>query len=192
MSWIVGPLTRRLRTQFLNHKVSVGALEPHVRSDPSTLSFTASLEGTLFFWQLGSVLSADALHRLITAFYTRVFDDTEAPWFRSVFAELGSKEHHIERQHLFWMDVFFGHSRYKGGENGVHFHHKLAQDIMTSNGAKRWMMHMNAAIAQSELNAVDPRIELCLREFLEFTMETYGVQFDFNVVDWIHTVASKL
>ena len=64
--------------------------------------------------------------------------------------------------------------------------------IMTSNGAKRWMMHMNAAIAQSDLNSVDPRIESCLREFLEFTMETYGVQFDFNVIDWIHTVASKL
>ena len=192
MSRIVGELTRRLRMHFLKHKLSIGALDPSVAANPATLSFTASKDGSLYFWQLGSVITSDALHRLITAFYTRVFNDIEAPWFQAVFEELGSKEHHIERQHLFWTDVFFGQSRYKGGEKGVHFHHKLAQEIMTTNGAKRWMMHMNDAITDSNLNTIDPRIELCLRDFLEYTMETYGVQFDFNVIDWIHNVASKL
>ena len=50
-----------------------------------------------------------------------------------------------------------------GGEAGVHFHHKLAQAIMTSNGAQRWMMHMNAAIAQIDWNSVDERVEVSLR-----------------------------
>ena len=63
---------------------------------------------------------------------------------------------------------------------------------MTTKGAKRWMMHMNKAIGETNLNINDPRVENTLRDFLEFTMETYGIQFDFNVVDWIHTISSRL
>jgi len=190
MNKFVGELTLHLRNDYLKNKVKTGEITQKQARSGDILSFKP-LTDKLYFWQLGYIISSETLYQLISTFYNRVFNDDEE-WFRKVFVELGDKNHHIERQHLFWMDVFYGRSEYRGGKKGLLFHHKLAKEIMTTKGAKRWMMHMNKAVGETNLNIDDPRVESTLRDFLNFTMETYGIQFDFNVVDWIHTISSRL
>jgi truncated hemoglobin YjbI len=185
----VGKLTIRLRNDYLENKIKSGELSRKQIENEHILSMKPLSNSKLYFWQIGYIISPDKLHHLISNFYENVFNDHEE-WFKNVFVELGDKDHHIQRQYLFWMDIFYGHSKYRGGEKAVMFHHKLAKEIMTKNGAQRWMKHMNDAITCSNLNEDDPRIENALREFLNFTMETYGIQFDFNVIDWIHKIAS--
>jgi len=188
MQQLIGKLTLRLRNDYIEQKIKQGELTRKEGQSGDILSFKP-LTRELYFWQIHSIVSPDIIHQLISNFYDRVFNDSEE-WFKGVFVELGDKNYHIERQYLFWMDVFYGKSKYRGGEKGVYFHHKLAKEIMTKNGAKRWMMHMRKALEESNLNQDDPRIEDTIRDFLYFTMEKYGIQFDFNVIDWIHHIAS--
>ena len=188
-------LTRQIRNDYLKHCIDCDKLTVTETTSPEVLSFTNNpTSETLYFWQLYRVLGKDRIRQVILLFYTNVFNDDQAPWFRSVFAEFGDVEYHTARQHLFWMDVFAGGTEYRGGMKGLHFHHKMAKSIMTQSGAQRWMFHMNNALKQvtPEWTILDPRVVPCIEEFLAFTMTVYGVQFDFNVVDWIHDFSAKL
>jgi truncated hemoglobin YjbI len=185
-----------LRSDFLRSEVSKNKLTVKEALHPSTLSFIANKnpESRLYFWQLYSLLGDYHLKNIITLFYTSIFNDDEASWFKEVFINLGSLEHHINRQYLFWMDTFAGGLNYSSGLNGLKRHHDLAKEIMTEDGAKRWMFHMRLAIEnyKDKLNEIDKRITPCIYEFIRFTMEYYGVQYDFNVINWIHRYMSKL
>ena len=190
---LTGRVTRRLRDEFLKHRLERGHITQAASAAASTLSFTASPNKPLYFWQLYSVMGSERIHRVIHCFYTNVFADDSAPWFRDVFVEFGTVKYHVAGQYRFWMDVFAGGVRYKAGMPGLRFHHKLAQQIMTQQGAQRWMFHMQRAIEQCrpDWDERDVRILPCIETFLTFTMECYGVQFDFNVVDWIHHFSTR-
>lgn len=180
-----GNLTRLLRDDYL-------AAHPGVPRLPQTLSFQASWDpqAPLYFWQLYSLLGRQRLERLLHAFYSRVLADAEAPWFRDVFAEFGGVEYHTRGQLRFWLDAFAGGERYRGGLAALEAHHGMAAEIMTERGARRWMHHMRLATGalRGEWDALDPRIAPCLDDFLAFAMERYGVQFDFHVAPWIHSL----
>ena len=119
---------------------------------------------------------------MITCFYTSVLGDDGAPWFSDAFAELGGLRYHVRGQLRFWMDVLGGRGDYRPGEKGLRIHHDIVRDVMTEEGAMRWMFHMNNTIRRfsSELRSADPRSIDCMREFLDFFMRKYGAQFDFN------------
>jgi len=104
----------------------------------------------LYFWQLYSIFGEEPIVQIVTEFYTRVFGDTENPWFRQAFTELAPLEHHIQTQSAYWIDAMGGGRRYHGGEYRLHFHHKHnASKVMTASGAKRWMYHMRGALELS-------------------------------------------
>ena len=111
------------------------------------------------------------------------------------FAEFGDAQYHTRGQLRFWLDAFAGEV-YRAGMAGLQIHHRMAEEIMTERGAKRWMHHMRKVTEQfrAEFDAIDPRIAGCLHDFLTFAMEQYGVQFDFHVTPWIHSLhpASRL
>jgi len=193
---VPGKVTHILQQDYLKKQVSLGIMTKNQITSSSVLSYNANPDqsSVLYFWQLYSVIGSDKLKKLITVFYTRIFNDNKAPWFRDVFVELGSIDYHVNGQHRFWIDSFAGGPEYKAGLKGLHFHHRLAKEIMTKKGAERWMMHMQKTLEQfkPEFNKLDTRIVPCIEFFLVFIMETYGIQFNFNVIDWVHMYVSKL
>ena len=193
---IPGKVTRKLREDYLKKQLLFGLMTTDKIKSSSVLSYNANPDQSseLYFWQIYSVIGSDKLEKLIKVFYTRIFNDDKAPWFRDVFVELGSIDYHVRGQHRFWVNSFAGGLEYKAGLKGLLFHHQLAKEIMTKEGAERWLMHMQKTLKQfrPEFNKSDIRIVPCIESFLVFTMETYGIQFNFNVIDWVHMYVSKL
>lgn len=115
---------------------------------------------TLFEWAGG----AEALARLIEAFYDRVEHDTElAP----LFGGLVSTEH---RDHViaWWSEVFGGPRRYSdelgGYENMVSKHEGLG---ITAEQRNRFVSHMSQAADDADLPA-DPEFRSALLAYLEW------------------------
>lgn len=83
----------------------------------------------------------------------------------------------------YWIDAFGGGPTYPGGETRINFHHEVhaGRDVMTEDGAERWMYHMTTVLIDKEhgkrLNKVDKRIFPCLIDFLETKMEKYAARF---------------
>lgn len=175
-----GILTRRYKNEYIKYGLQKGLFDIFVLNDENVLSYKASPEPyKLYFWQLYDVIGEEHLKDIITRFYKRVFEDVEEEWFRSSFVETGDLEHHITGQLLFWKDIMGGGSFYVGGEKKLNIKHKMVKEVMTKEGAKRWMFHMNAVLADTSFTQ-DKRIIPCIKDFLEFAMDKYGIEFDFN------------
>ena len=166
----------------------------NVKIDSKVLSLNAEDNNSnkLYFWQLYSILGQEPIINLITAFYTKVFNDEEEKWFRDVFVDLGPLKYHIKFQTNFWLDIMGSGQHYKGGLKRLSFKHNLARELLTVKGAQRWMYHMQLAIKdlESDFN-FDKRIVPCLYDFLKFFMDKYSVEFDFNFID-VRLLNSKL
>ena len=133
----------------------------------------------LHFWQLYSILGEEPIIEIVTKFYNSVFNDTEAPWFRNAFVRTAPLEHHIKVQAAYWIDAMGGGKRYHGGEYRLHFHHEHnAKQVMTADGAKRWMYHMRGAL--DNINFADPRVKPCIIEFLQTKMINYASDFGWD------------
>ena len=139
------------------------------------------LSKTLYFWQIYSIIGPEPIRKLITIFYTSIFESTTDLWFKEEFEDLGPLKHHIDRQSEFWLDIMGGGPKYKANMKKLHLKHKLVENIMTEKGAKLWMHHMiNAINTIKEELSVDRRIIPCLIDFLNFFMIKYAHEFDFN------------
>ena len=111
--------------------------------------------------------------------------DDEAPWFRDAFAELGDLEDHVRGQTRFWLNVCSGGPQYKSLRM-LRVKHGLAKEIMTREGADRWLFHFSAALRIADLGPERTRVHRCIADFVGFFMERYAVEFDFNVVRLVH------
>ena len=136
----------------------------------------------LYFWQLYSILGDQPIVDIVTDFYRRVFDDTEAPWFRQAFVRTAPMEYHIKTQAAYWIDAMGGGKRYHGGEYRLHFHHSHnAQQVMNAEGAHRWMHHMRKTLENVKFE--DPRVKPCVIDFLRSKMMKYSDQFGWQYND---------
>lgn len=139
------------------------------------------LSKTLYFWQIYSIIGPEPIRKLITVFYTSIFNSTTDLWFKEEFEDLGPLKHHIDRQTEFWLDVMGGGPLYKANMKKLHMKHKLVKNIMTEKGANMWLHYMiNAINIVREDLCVDRRIIPCLIDFLNFFMLKYAHEFDFN------------
>jgi len=180
-----GFLTQIIQKEYIKYLLEKGEInDNHINKNILSLNATDNNTPTLYFWQLYSILGKKPIEKLITNFYTRVFNDNEKPWFRDFFIELGSLEYHIKGQTNFWLDVMGAGEYYRGGEKRLNFKHDLAREIMTNKAANRWMDHMLLALDDNYNNfKIDKRILPCLKKFLLFFMNKYSLEFDFNFIE---------
>lgn len=151
------------------------------------------MSAPLYYWQIFSLTGKEPIYTLVTAFYESVFNDTEAPWFRDVFANITDEDHHIHTQASFWMDAMGGGSLYHGGDTRLTFHHlNNAKEIMTAEGATRWMYHMKVALRKHKnlFDAIDRRIIPSIIDFVRTKMLKYSTQHNwiFSEDDFVNLV----
>lgn len=140
----------------------------------------------LYFWQLFSILGAKRIVKVVRNFYTRVFADQEADWFRYAFARISGVEHHVNTQACFWIDAMGGGRYYHGGEYRLSIHHSHnAREVMNREGAVLWMKHMRLALEESDLTE-DPRVRTTIDEFLCVMLEKYANEFSFEAMDDVY------
>ena len=180
-----GFLTQIIKKEYIKYLLEKGELiDTCVDKSVLSLQATDNPSKTLYFWQLYSILGEKPILKLITNFYTRVFNDHEKPWFRDFFKDLGNLEYHIKGQTNFWLDTMGAGKYYKGAETRLKFKHELAREIMTNTAANRWLHHMVLALKDTQDSFPrDPRIIPCLHKFLSFLMYKYALEFDFNFID---------
>ena len=180
---IKGNLTNKIKYEYLNLYIKQNKLSENIFDNEEITSLYAStdLNKTLYFWQIYSIIGPEPIHKLITLFYTSIYESTTNLWFKEEFIELGSLEHHINKQTEFWLDIMGGGPLYKSNIKKLHMKHKLVQNIMTEKGANIWMSFMiNSINTLKEDLYTDRRIIPCLINFLNFFMLKYGREFDFN------------
>jgi len=180
---MLGNLTDKIRYEYISTKIIDNKLDNNSFDNKKITSLIASnnINDEIYFWQLYSILGEKPIHKLIHKFYTRIFNDNEAIWFRDEFVESGSINYHVRGQKKFWLDIMGGGPLYKGGELKLNFKHKLVENIMNFEGAKRWMYHMTLALKDLKFHLIeDKRIIKCILKFLYFFMKKYSVEFDFN------------
>jgi len=180
----MGFLTKTIRNTFLTEKVKDGTMDFESAVNSMTLYANEDKSEPLYFWQLYNILGEKPVYKLIKIFYTKIFEDTDAEWFREEFVDLGDIDYHVNGQANFWLDIMGGGKRYTGKEKLLSKKHKLVKNIMTRKGADRWMMHMVNAIKEVDISPEfnDKRIIYCLYEFLDFFVNKYAIEFDFNYV----------
>ena len=170
---VMGVTTDRVRSDFLGPG-------PHQESVRSLVA-SYDLDQKLYMWQLFNVLGKHRIMAIVTSFYERVFADVDAPWFRDVFVHLGSMKYHVLAQSSMWTDVMGGGRRYVGGEKRLRQHHDKASIILTADGARRWMYHMNQTLQDPSIDvAGDHRVIPCLEEFIHHYMVQYADEFRFS------------
>ena len=136
----------------------------------------------LYIWQLYSLIGHKPIYEIVSKFYHRVYHDNDAPWFRDAFTQLAPLQHHIDVQVAYWVDAMGGGRFYPGGNGRLNFHHyHNANDIMTAEGAKRWMYHMRAVL--EEMKFADPRVKPCIIDFLRIKMMNYAKTFGWKYDD---------
>lgn len=204
---VVGNLTNKIRDEYLELCVKQKKILPEIynnnkikkiiykdyyikeketskifeNSEITGLYASDDLSKTLYFWQIYSIIGPEPIRKLITVFYTSIFNSTTDLWFKEEFEDLGPLKHHIDRQSEFWLDVMGGGPLYKANMKKLHMKHKLVENIMTEKGANKWMYFMiNAINTLKEDLCVDRRIIPCLIDFLNFFMLKYAHEFDFN------------
>eukprot|EP00041_Stephanoeca_diplocostata_P005783 m.68529 g.68529 ORF g.68529 m.68529 type:complete len:194 (+) comp15993_c0_seq1:209-790(+) len=141
-----------------------------------SLMANSDTDKPLYFWQMYSIIGSRKIEQIITAFYTRVFQDDDNPWFRDAFARISDMEHHVATQAAFWVDAFGGGRRYHGGDFRLRFHHtNNAASVMTAAGATRWMDHMTQTLNEDiDWTDTDPRVKPCIVDFLKIRMQKYA------------------
>jgi truncated hemoglobin YjbI len=181
-----GHMTLIGQKMFITAEIKRGTMSENCFTDPTitTLDASPDTKDPLYFWQLFSVLGPDQIEQIMAKFYVRVFDDQEEGfWFRDVFAKSESQEYHVKAQTQMWTDCFGGGKNYLGGQRRLDYHHEQhGKDIMTKEGAERWVMHMVAALDEEAdaLRKCDPRARSAINTFLVYFMSKYGETFDFD------------
>lgn len=138
-----GYLTQTARLKYTEAAIIEKLLPKDAHRMPDIISLSAPDDMTkpIQFWQLFSMLGQDRIVGIVRNFYDRVFDDEE--WFRSVFARVGGRDHHVATQAGMWLDVMGAGPYYHGGEFRLNFHHTHnAMKIMNERGAGRWVRLM--------------------------------------------------
>lgn len=191
-----GFLTKKFRNIFLtegikNDKICIEDIPKAMLLYPDE-----DKSSPIYFWQLYSILGDKPIYSLIKSFYTKVLND-EQKWFSEEFLDLGDLDYHVNGQVKFWIDIMGGGQQYVGGEKRVNNKHKLVKNIMTNEGAERWMMHMRNTINEQNIidQINDKRIIVCIYDFLEFFINRYAIEFDFNLFSLIKDrifITSKL
>ena len=184
---LAGNLTNKIRYEYLDLFIKQNKLLPIIFENKEITGLYASndLSKTLYFWQIYSIIGPKPIRKLITVFYTSIFNSTTDLWFKEEFEDLGPLQHHIDRQSEFWLDVMGGGPLYKANMKKLHMKHKLVENIMTEKGANKWMYFMiNAINTVREDLCVDRRIIPCLIDFLNFFMLKYAHEFDFNFYEF--------
>lgn len=180
----LGFLTKNIRSEYLLEELKLNKIV--IEDIPQALSLYASEDKNkrVYFWQLYNILGDEPIVYLITKFYTNIFND-DAEWFKNEFIELGSIEYHVKGQSNFWLDIMGGGQRYIGGEKMLNKRHKLVKNIMTREGAEKWMNNMEKTLKEITLTKdfQDKRIIVCIYDFVEYFMNKYAREFDFNVFD---------
>ena len=162
--------------------------------DEVNLGLNANLDQTtpLYFWQLFSIWGQQPIVDICEAFYKSIYavseengDEAGDVELKETFKRLDTMRHHINVQAAYWIDSMGGGKYYQGGLYRLSFHHKnrAGPKAMTSDGAGRWMRHMQRAIQQNQKHfKQDHRILPCLVTFLETKMKAYadfhGFEFD--------------
>nr|VDD48231.1 unnamed protein product [Brassica oleracea] len=93
-------------------------------------------------------LGLQSFINLSTNFYTRVYDDEEEEWFRSMFAN-SKKEDAIQNQYEFFVQRMGGpplYSQRKGHPALIGRHRPFP---VTHEAAERWLQHMQNAMDES-------------------------------------------
>ena len=178
---VLGNLTAQIRYDYIEKHIKKKILLNSVLEceEISGLYANKDINKPIYFWQLYNILGEAPVKKLITIFYTSIFNDKENIWFVEEFTDLGSLEHHINRQTSFWLDVMGGGARYYGNLFKLNKKHKLVRNIMTEKGANLWFYYMKNALKQME-DELDKRVLECLVDFLNFFMDKYSHEFDFN------------
>mmetsp|Transcript_13567 Transcript_13567/g.32770 ORF Transcript_13567/g.32770 Transcript_13567/m.32770 type:complete len:203 (-) Transcript_13567:262-870(-) len=160
--------------------------------DEIDLSLNANMDQTkpLYFWQLYSIWGQGPILDICEAFYKSLYsvseengDDIGDVELKQVFQMLDTMRHHINVQSAYWIDSMGGGRAYHGGLFRLTYHHKnrAGPKVMTADGAKRWMRHMQKAIHQNHKHfQQDHRILPCLVSFLETKMKSYAELHDFE------------
>ena len=171
-----GNLTEKIMKEFILNFYHKQTLE---NKEITSLIASNDLTKPLYFWQLYSILGENYIEDLIRLFYTNLFKDTKNKWFTDEFIEIGSIEYHVRGQKKFWLDIMGGGEYYTGGEKKLHNYHKLVKNIMTNEGARIWLKHMNDALDEMVYND-DVRVRKCIDVFLNYFMTKYAIEFAFN------------
>jgi truncated hemoglobin YjbI len=175
-------MTETTREKYIAAAVKSGVLPKGAHRNPQIFSLSAPNNETtpIQFWQLFSILGPDRIVAIVEGFYQRVFADED--WFTSVFARVGGVNHHINTQASMWADVMGGGPYYHGAEFRLEFHHTHnAHQLMTAEGAKRWVSLMVQTLDASDVQMLDdPRVRLSLNTFLSHFLSKYAEDFAFE------------
>ncbi|CAI0441534.1 unnamed protein product [Linum tenue] len=121
-----------------------------------------AIDSTNLFQKLG----LQAFINLSTNFYTRVYDDEEEEWFRSIFAN-SKKEEAIQNQYEFFVQRMGGpplYSQRKGHPALIGRHRPFP---VTHRAAERWLHHMQNALDSTP--EIDPESKVIMMNFLRHT-----------------------
>lgn len=177
-----GYMTEKIRTKYIQRAIAEKNLPENAHRMPQILTLDAPNEASkpIQFWQLYSVLGQDRIVDIVYRFYKRVFADE--PWFTSVFANVGSIEHHVNTQASMWTDVMGGGLAYHGGEFRLSFHHTHnAMALMNQKGAERWVQLMVQTLDDTSTDLTDdPRVRRSLNTFLDHFLGKYATEFRFE------------
>jgi len=190
-----GNLTTQFQNEYINYYIEKGVMHQYSAIDQNIISLIASNNHNhpIYFWQLYSILGEKPIQVLIYKFYENIFNDHSEPWFRDEFIDTGSIEFHVIGQKKFWLDVMGGGKHYIGGEKRLNIKHKFVENIMTTEGASRWMFNMEKTLNELDLYFIqDKRILPCIDNFLRFFMIKYSIEFDFNLYEIVKNKKSKL
>ena len=181
----LGFLKKKVRNEYLTDLIKNDKFDFDKLDIAMSLYACNDKNERIYFWQLYSILGEKPVIYLITKFYENIFNDDGAEWFRNEFIELGDIAYHVKGQSNFWLDVMGGGQRYIRGEKMVYKKHKLVKNIMTREGGERWMYNMEKTLNEIVLTPEfqDKRILVCIYDFLEYYMNKYAMEFDFNVFD---------
>ncbi|MDF1607378.1 hypothetical protein PZ897_04245 [Hoeflea sp. YIM 152468] len=177
-----GYMSESIQRAYILEAIAQKQLPDDAHRIEQIVSLVASNDATkpIQFWQLYSVLGPDRIISIVGNFYERVFADED--WFTSVFARVGSLEHHVATQAAMWIDVMGGGPAYHGGDFRLHFHHTHnAMELMTGKGAQRWSELMLKTLDASARHMTDdPRVRPSLNTFLSHFMGKYAAEFGFE------------
>ena len=182
-----GFLTKTFRDEFIIEQLINKLIKLDDIQQILSLKASEDKNNPIYFWQLYNILGEKPIEILITKFYKKVLNDNEAPWFRDEFADLGDLDYHVKGQTNFWLDIMGGGQRYVGGQKRLYNKHLLIKNIMTKRGAERWMKHMEETLKEITISPEfkDKRIFVCIYDFLDFFMNKYSIEFDFNFYNFL-------
>ncbi|XVE97531.1 hypothetical protein REPUB_Repub03eG0027400 [Reevesia pubescens] len=114
-----------------------------------------AIDDTNLFQKLG----LQTFINLSTNFYTRVYDDEEEEWFRSIFAN-SKKEEAIQNQYEFFVQRMGGpalYSQRKGHPALIGRHRPFP---VTHQAAERWLHHMEKALESTPDIDADSKVKM--------------------------------